>query len=142
MKHNDDEEDLGCLTNLMERMTRARMRRFSSLLNCMILGVSNLRRIQSVWSRLLMNINSTPMCRQYTSWSKFKPCILLDSWVMLNFHGCLSCSDRKVLTKQEKIPSFLHHLESIVLCHWFSSSSASRCRRFMKCYTLYTWLLI
>lgn len=49
----------------MERTRRASSVRFSSLVNCMIPGVSNFCRIHWHCSRSLMNMNSTPMCWQY-----------------------------------------------------------------------------
>ena len=50
---------------LVERTRRASSVRFSSLVNCMIPGVSNFCRIHWHCSRSLMNMNSTPMCWQY-----------------------------------------------------------------------------
>lgn len=49
----------------MERTSLASSVRFSSLVNCMMPGVSNFCRIHWHCSRSLMNMNSTPMCWQY-----------------------------------------------------------------------------
>lgn len=43
-----------------DRVSRANRRRLSSLVICMMPGLSNCLRIQSHCSRLLMNMNSTP----------------------------------------------------------------------------------
>ena len=47
---------------LVDRTSLASRVRFSSLVNCMIPGVSNFCRIHWHCSKSLMNMNSTPMC--------------------------------------------------------------------------------
>lgn len=49
---------------LVDRTSLASRVRFSSLVNCMIPGVSNFCRIHWHCSKSLMNMNSTPMCWQ------------------------------------------------------------------------------